>query len=132
MSTFHIIQAHALETLVKRREQVLAAPVIAIGARPHVIARLGRNDELVPVGTKVVYVETTHITLRLAVLRAVVVRQVKVRNAMVKSRAHDVTHLRIRREIPEVVPHPQAQGTQLEPGISAATILHRRVTVWRG
>ena len=48
-----VVEPHALEALVEAREQVLAAPPLAVGAGPHVVAGLGRDDQLVAVGAEV-------------------------------------------------------------------------------
>src|SRR5256886_17705365 len=37
-----VLQAHPAQRLVQAGQQVLARAVVAVGARPHVVARLGR------------------------------------------------------------------------------------------
>ena len=48
-----VIETHAFQALVAGRDQVLARTPFAIGAAPHVIASLGGNDHLIPVGFEV-------------------------------------------------------------------------------
>ena len=48
-----VVEPHALEALVEAREQVLARAPVAVRAGPHVVAGLGRDDELVAVGPQV-------------------------------------------------------------------------------
>ena len=43
----HVIQAHAFEALVEAGDQVFARAPIPIGTVPHVVARLGRNDQFI-------------------------------------------------------------------------------------
>jgi hypothetical protein len=42
-----IVEAHALQALVTGRDEILAAAPFAIGTRPHVVTRLGRDDQLI-------------------------------------------------------------------------------------
>ena len=45
----HIVQAHALQALIQAGQQILPAAPLAIGPGPHLIARLGGDDQLVTV-----------------------------------------------------------------------------------
>ena len=49
-----VLETHAREALVEAREQVLARSPFAVRARPHVVAGLRRDDELVAVVPQVV------------------------------------------------------------------------------
>ena len=49
-----VVEPHPREALVEAREQVLARAPLAVGAGPHVVAGLRRDDQLVPVGPEVV------------------------------------------------------------------------------
>ena len=79
-----VVQAQAAERLVQAREQVLARAQVAVRARPHVPAGLGRDDELVAVGPEVLAQDAAGVDLGAAVGRAVVVGQVEVRDAQVE------------------------------------------------
>ncbi len=48
-----IVEAEALQRLIGRGDEVLAAPPFAIGAFPHVIAGLGRDDQFIAIGLEV-------------------------------------------------------------------------------
>ena len=48
-----VVETHPAEALVEAGEQVLARSADAIGAWPHVVAGLGRDDQLVPMAAEV-------------------------------------------------------------------------------
>ena len=50
----HIVETHPLQTLVETGNQILARTKIAVGPRPHIPARLGRDDQLVAMGRQIV------------------------------------------------------------------------------
>ena len=47
-----VVDAHARQRLLGAREDVLARPEVAVGARPHVVAGLGRDDQLVAIAAR--------------------------------------------------------------------------------
>src|SRR5580693_6621135 len=49
----HVLQAHPAQRLVQAGQQVLAGAPFAVRAGPHVVAGLGRDDQLVAVGPEV-------------------------------------------------------------------------------
>ena len=49
----HVVEAHPRQALVEAGEEVLARAPVAVGAGPHVVARLRGDHQLVPVGPEV-------------------------------------------------------------------------------
>ena len=49
----HIIKAHALQTLVERSHEVLPRTPVAVRTIPHIVACLGRDEQLVAIGTEI-------------------------------------------------------------------------------
>ena len=47
-----VVEAHALEAVVERGEEIFARAADAVGAGPHVPAGLGGDEELVPIGRR--------------------------------------------------------------------------------
>ena len=80
----HIVHMHPLQALVDTGDQVLAAAVVPVGAGPHIVSRLGGQEQLVPVGMPVRVHVQAEVPLRLPVGRAVIVRQVEVGDAQVE------------------------------------------------
>ena len=107
------------EALVEARQQVLARPAVAVRARPHVVAGLGRDDQLVAVRAQVLGEDPPEVRLGRAVRRAVVVGQVEVGDAEVEGAADDRA-LRLERPVvAEVVPQPERDRGQLQPAPAA-------------
>ena len=120
---------HPAEALVQAGNQVFPASPVAIGPFPHVVAGLGGNEQLVPVGTPVCIHMAAEIGFRGAGGRAVVVGQVKVRDSVVKGGAEHGLLDGKRRLVPEVVPQAEGQQGQHDPAVSAAAVLHGLITV---
>ena len=59
-----IIEPHARETLVETGEEILARAAVTIGSWPHVVARLGRDDQFVAVRPEICGHPTAEIFLR--------------------------------------------------------------------
>ena len=85
-----VVHAHARQRLVEARQQVLArAAALPVRARPHVVARLGGEDQLVAVRAEVLREDRAEVALGAAVGRAVVVGQVEVGDAAVERAPQD-------------------------------------------
>ena len=119
-----VVEPEPREALVEAREQVLARAPVAVRARPHVVAGLRRDDQLVAVGPEVVAQQPAEVLLRRAVRRAVVVREVEVRDAEVEGAAHDRPARLDRVDAAEVVPQPERDRGQREPAAAAAVVAH--------
>ncbi len=124
-----VVEAHPGQRLVERREEVLARAPLAVRSGPHVVARLGRDHQLVAIGLQVVGEHPAEVDLRRAVGRPVVVRQVEVRYPDVEGTPHDRPLRLVRPVVTEVVPQPERKGRQLQAAPAAPAVLHRVVAV---
>ncbi len=114
IENIHVIQAHALQALIKRRQHVFPrSAALAVRPRPHVPARLRRNQQFIAIRTEIVLEHSPEIGLGAAVRRAVVVRQIEVCDAEIERGAQDVALRGDRRGVAEVVPKTQRQRRQL-------------------
>jgi len=102
-----VLEAHARQALIEARQQVLARAELAVRARPHVIAGLGRDDQLVAVGPEVLGEDATEVVLGAAVGRSVVVGEVEVRDAEVERASQHGATVRQRAVVAEVLPQPE-------------------------
>ena len=127
-----IVEVHAPEALVEAGDQVFPAAPVAVGARPHVIARLGGDDQLVAVRFPVAQHVDAEIPLGLAIGRAVVVGEIEMRDAVVKRRAQDVALHAEGRDIAEVMPQTQRDRGQHKAAPSAAAVGHDVIARGRG
>ena len=73
----HVVEVHPLQGLVDGGDEVFPGSVVAVGSLPHVVSRLGGDDQLIPVGTPVRVHMLSEVPLRLPVGRAVVVREIE-------------------------------------------------------
>ena len=117
-----IVQMHPLQALIRARNQVLSAAEVAVGAGPHVIARLGRDDELIPVGAPVAVHEDAEVGLGLSVGRTVVVGQIKMGDSRVKGRAQDLLLHAKGRDVPEIMPQAEGEPRQHQAAVPAPSI----------
>ena len=128
-----VLEAHPRERLVQARQHVLAgAAAPAVWAGPHVVAGLGRDDQLVAVWPQVVLEDPAVVLLGGAVGRPVVVREVVVDDAEIEGASNDRAAVLPRPVVPEVVPEPERHGRQLQPAAAAAAVLHAFVPVGGG
>ena len=127
-----VLEAHAPQALVEAREQVLPRAEVAVGPRPHVVAGLRRDHELVAIGREILLQQAPERLLRRAVGRAVVVGEVEVRDAEVERAAHDRA-ARLERPIgAEVLPQAERDRRQQQPSPPAAVVAHAVVAVGGG
>src|SRR6202012_1024412 len=86
-----VVEVHAGQRLVERGENVLApAAALAVGAGPHVPARLGRDHHLVAVGAEVFPHRPAEVDLGGTVGRPVVVGEVVVGDPEVEGAAGEL------------------------------------------
>ena len=120
-----VVQAHPLQGLLARGDEVLPRPAaLAVGAGPHVVAGLARDDQLVAVGPEVAREGGAEVALGRAVGRAVVVREVEVRHAAVEGPAQGRLLALERHVVAEVVPEAEGDGRQVEPGAADPAVRH--------
>ncbi len=124
-----IIHAHAFQALVAAGHQVLARAPVAIGTRPHGIARLVGEDQLVAVGAQVQIVDAAKGLLRRAGRGAIVVGQIQVRHPQVKGTADDRAAVLDGVDPAKVLPETQRDRGQFEATAPAAAVDHRVVTL---
>ena len=123
---------HPFKRLIETGNKILSAAEIPIRAGPHVIARLGGNEQLVAMRMPVAIHMDAEVALRLAVRRTVVVGQVKVRDPVVERGAQQALLHAEGRNIAEIVPQAKRNGGQQYAARAAAAILHGGVSVFRG
>ena len=85
----HIVDIHPAETLVETCHEVFPRAPVAVRPRPHVIASLGTDKELVAIRGEIITHQTAKGFLSTAVRRTVVVGEVEVGDAMVEGIASD-------------------------------------------
>jgi hypothetical protein len=127
-----VVQAHPRQALVQRREQVLARAPLAVRPRPHVVAGLGGDDQLVAEGREVLAEDAPEVQLGRAGRRAVVVGEVEVADAAVE-RAPQHRALGLERlVVAEVVPEAERDRRQLDAAAPAAAVGRLLVAVVSG
>ncbi len=124
-----IVEAHALQALVAGSDQILAAAPLAIGARPHVVAGLGGDDQLIAQARKFGAHDLAEGRLGAAGRRAVIVGEVEMGDAEIEGRAAHVDLAVMRRIAAEIVPEAERNGRQLQAGTARAVVLHLRIAV---
>ena len=100
----HIVQVHPPEALVQARHQILPGTPFPVGAGPHVMPRLGGDEQFVAVGSEGFLHDYAEGFLGGAVGGAVIVGQVEVDDPVVKGVMGHLQGVRQRVHIAEVVP----------------------------
>ena len=120
-----IVEPHALQALVEAGEQIFAAAPFAIGARPHVVAGLGRDDQLVAIAREIGRAGLAESLLGRAGRRAVIVGEIEMGDAEIEGRAaHRRACVSKRRVAAEIVPEPERDRRQLQAAPPAAAVGH--------
>ena len=114
----HVIEVHPFQALVQARHQVFAGAPFAVGTGPHVIARLGGDEQLVAEGGEGLAHDHPERFLGRPVGRTVVVGEVEVDDTVVEGVMGHLQGVRERVYVAEVV--PQAQGDLGEEDAAAA------------
>jgi hypothetical protein len=127
-----VLQAHPAQRLVEAGQQVLAGAVVAVRTGPHVVAGLGRDDQLIAVRPQVFPHDPAEINFGCAVWRPVIVRQVEVRDAQVERPADDRALVLDRLAVAEILPQPERNLGQQDPAAPAAAVGVLGVTVLGG
>ena len=125
-----VLEPGAGQALVEGGEEVLARAPLAVGAFPHVVPGLRRDDQLVAVGPEILPHDRAEVALRRARRRPVVVGDVNVGHAEVK-RATDDGALGLEGPVvPEVVPESQRDARQAQSAPPHPGVLGVVVTVF--
>ena len=124
----HVVEPHAFEGCVEAGEHVFARTPFAIGTGPHVVARLGGDDEFVAVGMEILFVEGAECVFGRAGRRTVVVGEVEMRDAEVEGAAGDGAPVLELVHAAEVVPPAKRYGGKFESAVPCAVVGHGVVT----
>jgi len=127
-----IVELHPLQALVEAGDQVFAAAPFAIGAGPHPVAGLGRDDELVAIAGEILLEDFAESGLGRAGRRAVVVGEVEMGDAEIEGGAADITHVGARAGLAEILPEAERERRELQAAAAAAVVAHRVVAVGIG
>src|SRR3954452_22223372 len=125
-----VVEPHPLQALVEAREQVFARAPFTVEARPHVVAGLRGDDQLVSVGQEVLAQDAAEVDLGGAGGRAVVVGEGEMADAEGERPPQDRALRLDRPVVAEVVPEPERDLRELEAAGAAAAILHVVVSVF--
>ena len=107
IKNIHVIECHALERLVEGGQEVFARTPFAVGTGPHVVARLGRDDEFVAVRGEISTENFAKIFFSGAGGWAVVVGEIKVGDAQIEGAAHNGASGLVDINPAEIMPEPQ-------------------------
>ena len=120
----HVVEPHALERGVEAGEQIFARAPLAVGTGPHIVARLGGDDEFVAVGMKVLLEEQAEGILGGTGRRTVIVGEVEVRDAHVEGAAGDGAAVLDVVAPAEVVPPTERDGREFQSTAANAVVGH--------
>ena len=102
-----VLQPHSREALLEAREQVFARAEVAVWPGPLVIARLGRDDQLLAIRSEVLREYAPEVGFGATVGRPVVVREIKMGNAELERAAQNRAAVGQRPIVAEVLPETQ-------------------------
>ena len=123
-----VVQAQPAERLVEAGHHVFPAAAVAVRARPHVVAGLGRDDQLVP---RHIADDLADDDFAVARRRAVIVGQVEVRHAVVECVVAALAASFLAAGAAEALPETKADLRQHQAAPPATAILHPVVTLRR-
>ena len=118
----HILQIHPFKALIETGDQILAGPPFAIGAGPHVVTSLGRDEQFVPIGRERLLHDLAKGLFGRSVTGTVIVGQVKVHNAMVEGVVSHLEGVGKRVHVSEVVPQAQGDFGNLNAAAAASAV----------
>ena len=124
-----VLEAHPLQALVEARQQVLSRAPDAVRPRPHVVAGLRRDHQLVAAPGQVRAEDAAEVLLGRAVRRPVVVRQVEVGDPEIEGPADD-RPLRLHGAVAaKILPEPKRDRRQFEAAAAGAPERHAGITL---
>ena len=123
----HIVKSHAAQARIQAGNQILAAAAAAVRAVPHVIARLGADDQLVAVGVQILAQDVPEVLFGAARCGAVIVGEVKMRDAVVKCHKAHLARVVVGVDRTEVLPQTEADARQFQPRAPAGRIFRLRI-----
>jgi hypothetical protein len=119
-----VVETHPPETGVETGQEVLARPAVTVGTRPHVVPRLGGDDQLIAVLGEGPVDHRAEVGLRRPVGRPVVVGQVEMRDPQVERSGQHGVDLLWRSRVTEVLPQTERDQGELEAGSPTSSVLH--------
>src|SRR3984885_14639415 len=102
-----VVEAQPAQTLIEACEEIFPRSKVAIGARPHVPAGLGGDDEFVAILAEVLAEDPSEIRLGTAIRGPIVVGQIKMGDTQVEGTPQDGALSLERSVITEVLPQPK-------------------------
>ena len=126
----NVIKAHAFQRLITRRDHVFARPPFAVGAVPHVIARFGRNDQLIAQVFEIGFQDVAKGGFGAACRGAVIVGEVKMRDAIVKRRMADRAFGMVRGVMAKIVPQTEGYGGQHQARPAGTAVSHTVIAIF--
>ena len=108
-----ILQPRPPQALVARGNQVLPAAVAPIHPRPHLMPRLRRDEQLIPVACQLILQNPAEVRLSRPGHRPIVVRQVEVADARIERPHHHLCGHRKVIHTAKIVPQAEAQHREL-------------------
>ena len=117
-----IVEVHATQRLVEACHEILPRTPVAIRTGPHVVTRLGGDEEFVAVGTEVIVDESAHRLLSTAVGRSVVVGKVEMYDTVFEGISRDLAGTFVGIVGSEVVPKAKRNLGQENSTPSTAAI----------
>ena len=127
-----VVETHPAEALIEAGQEVLARSPDAIGSWPHVVAGLGRDDQLVPMAPEVRPEDAPEVRLCGPGRRAVVVAEVEMGHAAIECPQHDGALGVERTVVAEVLPQAKGDRGQQKTTRADPPIGHRVVPIRGG
>ena len=124
VENIHIGQTQPLQALIQAGKQIFAAAKVAVGPRPHIVARLGADQKLIAVSRQFLPQDAAKILLCRAGHGPVIIGQIKMRDAVVESGEAHLLHVAIVGIAAEIVPKTEGHLWQADATLPAAGILH--------
>ncbi len=124
-----IVNLHAPQRLVERRDEVLAAAPLAVRAFPHAVTGFGRDKKLVAEGAEILVHEPSHGLLRRTRRHAVVIGEIEMGDTVVEGITGDGAAALIRGVGTEVMPETQTDLGKQHAAVAAAVESRREMLV---
>ena len=126
----HVLESEPFEAGIQAAEHVLPRAAVAVGSGPHVVARLGGDDQLIAIGKQVTVQNLAGIGFRCPVRRSVVVGQIKVGHPEVEGPGEHGADLVHGSGVAEVLPESERDQGELEAAAPASAVLHPVVALF--
>ena len=108
----HVFNTHPFQARIQAGKQIFTRTAAPIRPRLHGVSCLGRNEQLVPIGGKILMKDPAECLLGTSERRAVVVSKVKIRHAKVERPADNIARVVIDVIATEIVPQSKCDCAQ--------------------